>query len=53
MQQTTDRILELQAADQLLRYYVPVSPGENEYFTRHSLATDFANLINSTVKPLE
>ena len=49
---TTDRILELQAQDQLLKFYVPVSPGQNEYFTSEQLAIEFATLIGSTIKPL-
>ncbi len=53
MDKTLDRILERQAADQLVRYYVPVEAGHNEYFTRLSLASDFADLIGSTVKPLD
>ncbi len=54
-QKTTsqDRILERQLRRQLIRFYVPVDRGLNEYFTRYSRARDFARVIGSTVKSLD
>jgi hypothetical protein len=48
-----DRILELQQSRMLARYYVPIARGLNEYFTRFSLAKEFARVAGSTVKTLD
>lgn len=53
MEKQYDKMLCLCAQAQLQKYYVPVSKGHNEYFTREDLAHDFAQLIGSTVKPLD
>jgi hypothetical protein len=53
IENSSDRILEIQASNTLLRYYVPVEKGHNEYFTRADLAMEFADLIRSTVKTLD
>ncbi len=53
IERTQDRILELRSSDNLMRYYVPIEKGHNEYFTRDDLALEFAELIGSTVKKLD
>ena len=53
MQFTQDRILEKQNRRQLMRFYVPVVKGENAYFTKYSLAAEFARIIGSKVKSLD
>ncbi len=48
-----DKILEETAILQLPRYYVKVSRGNYEYFTRYSIAKQFAEIIGSEVKPFD
>ncbi len=53
MQTTQDKILQKQVRRDFNRFYVPVSAGHFEYFTRYSRAREFAKLIGAQVKPLE
>jgi hypothetical protein len=53
MTTTNDKILQKQERRKLFRFYVPITPGHNEYFPKYSQARKFAKFIGAEVKPLD